>query len=72
HFWIFGHEWPLFWNEAMVLQAFLCFNSKFEIVLSTPLIRHFDEAYFKKNVPCYETLDENPNTFSSIWLKRIS
>ena len=23
---VFGQTWPVFWNEAMILQAFLCFN----------------------------------------------
>lgn len=70
--WIFGQTWPMFWNEAMILQAFLCFNNQFKITMSMPLIRHFDEPFLKKTVPIYETVEQNPNTFSSIWLKRIS
>jgi hypothetical protein len=70
--WIFGQQWPMFWNEAMVLQAFLAFNANFEILLSTPLIRHFDEPFLKQGIPIYESLEQNPNAFSSIWLKRTS
>ena len=70
--WIFGQEWPKFWNEPMVLQAFLAFNKNFKITLSTPLIRYFDEAFLKKSIPIYESVAQNPNTFSSIWLRRIS
>lgn len=70
--WIFGKTWPVFWNEAMILQAFLCFNNKFRIEMSTPLIRYLDEPFLKKNIPIYESIDQNPNTFSSIWLKRVS
>lgn len=69
--WIFGQDWPMFWNEAMVLQAFLAFNKNFKIFLSTPLIRHFDEAFLKERIPIYESVAQNPNTFSSIWLERI-
>jgi hypothetical protein len=69
--WIFGQDWPMFWNEAMVLQAFLAFNKNFKIALSTPLIRHFDEAFLKENIPIYESVAQTPNTFSSIWLERI-
>jgi hypothetical protein len=29
-----AYHWPVFWTEAMLLQAFLAFNSRFEIVLS--------------------------------------
>ena len=43
--WIFGQPWPMLWNEAMFVQAFLCFNTSFRISLSTPLIRHHDEAF---------------------------
>jgi hypothetical protein len=70
--WIFGQEWPMFWNEAMVLQAFLALNKKFRICLSTPLIRNFDEEFLKRNIPIYESVEQNPNTFSSIWIRRVS
>jgi hypothetical protein len=70
--WIFSTEWPMFWNEPMMLQAFLAFNRDFEIALSTPLIRHFDEEFLKRSVPIYESVAQNSNTFSSIWLRRIS
>ena len=69
--WIFGQDWPMFWNEAMVLQAFLAFNRNFKISLSTPLIRHFDEAFLKERIPIYEPVAQTPNTFSSIWLERV-
>lgn len=69
-FWIFDQPEPMFWNEAMVLQAFLAFNSEFEIALSAPLLRHSDEEFLKTNVPIYQTVAENPNAFSSIWIRR--
>lgn len=69
--WVLEPSWPMFWNEAMVVQAFLCFNDRFEIVMSAPLLRHFDEAFLRRIVPHYESVEENPDTFSSIWLKRI-
>src|SRR5690606_35304322 len=39
-FWLFGERWPVYWNEAMVVQTFLAFNRAFEVQLSTPLLRH--------------------------------
>lgn len=69
---IFGNTWPMFWNEAMILQAFLCFNDKFKVEMSTPLIRYTDEAFLKANIPIYQSINQNPNTFSSIWLKRVA
>ena len=70
-FWMLKKDWPMFWNEAMVLQALLCCNDRLEITLSTPMIRHFDEPFLRERVPFYETVGQNPNTFSSIWLKRV-
>jgi hypothetical protein len=69
--WIFGKDWPMLWNEAMLLQAFLCFNSKFRIILSLPLLRHVDEDFLRRNIPGYESVEQNPNTFSSIWLQKV-
>src|SRR5262249_48664589 len=49
-FWIFGQTWPILWNEAMLLQAFLAFNREFEIIMSFPLIRYHDEAFLRANI----------------------
>ena len=70
--WVFGRPWPMLWNEAMVVQAFLCGNRDFDIVMSTPLIRHFDEPFLKAHVPFYESVEQNLNTFSSLWLRRVT
>lgn len=68
--WIFGKSEPMFWTEAMVLQAFLAFNRDFDVLLSLPLIRHFNEVFLKERIPIYETIEQNSNAFSSIWLQR--
>lgn len=69
--WIFKQGFAMYWTEAMLLQALLCNSDTFEIVLSTPLIRHFDEQLLKKYINNYKGLELEPNTFSSIWLKKI-
>jgi len=56
----------------MVVQAFLAFNSNFRIIMSTPLLRYFDEDFLRKSIPIYQSIDRNPNTFSSLWLERMS
>ena len=76
-FWVLGrHErapyWPMYWNEAMVLQAFLAFNSAFEIEMSTPIIRHYDEPFLASIVPHYKSVQKEPNTFSSIWIRKTA
>jgi hypothetical protein len=70
--WVFGREWPVFWTEAMLLQAFLCYNSEFQIRLSLPFIRYKDEEFLRQNISGYDhRKGTGPDTFSSIWLERI-
>ena len=69
--WLFGERWPVYWNEAMVVQTFLAFNSSFEVLLSVPLIRHHDEAFLRDRFPTYRPLEEDVNPPSSLWLQRV-
>jgi hypothetical protein len=62
----------VYWNEAMLLQAFLAFNPAFEILMSAPLIRHHDEGFLAANVPGYQPVRDEPNSFSSIWLRKTA
>lgn len=68
---LYASYWPLYWNEAMLLQALLCNNQKLKILLSTPLVRHHDETFLRDRIPFYKTVEEEPNTFSSIWLQVV-
>jgi Methyltransferase domain len=70
--WVFGRDWPMLWNEAMMVQAFLCGNRQFQITMSTPLLRFADEPFLQAILPIYETVEENPNTFSALWLKKVA
>ncbi len=70
--WLFGERWPVYWNEAMVVQTFLAFNSAFEVLLSVPMIRHEDEASLSDRFPTYTPLAKDPNPPSSLWLQRTS
>ena len=69
---IFRAKWPLYRTEAMVLQAFLSFNREFELLLSAPMIRHFDEPFLERTIPGYRAVEvEDYDThFGSIWLRR--
>ena len=71
---IFDAKWPQYWTEAMIIQAFLAFNPEFEIVLSTPMIRHFDEAFLEANLPDYrKTIAGDYDTHhGSLWIKRLA
>jgi hypothetical protein len=68
--WLFGERWPVYWNEAMVVQTFLAFNSAFEVLLSTPMLRHHDEAFLVDRFTTYVPLVKDPNPPSSLWLRR--
>jgi predicted O-methyltransferase YrrM len=68
--WLFGERWPVYWNEAMVVQTFLAFNSEFEILLSTPMIRHHDEQFLIDRFADYVPVAADPNPPSSLWLRR--
>jgi hypothetical protein len=70
--WVFGRPWPMLWTEAMLVQALLCGSTQFRIRMSTPLLRHTDEAFLRALVPGYETTAQNPNTFSSLWLEKTA
>jgi predicted O-methyltransferase YrrM/ribosomal protein S21 len=65
-----SNHWPAFFTEAMLIQAFLAFNPQFQIALSCPLLRHFDEPFLRATLPFYQPVSEEPNTFSSLWLAR--
>ncbi|MDT0202580.1 class I SAM-dependent methyltransferase [Nocardioides sp. AE5] len=68
--WLFGERWPVYWNEAMVVQTFLAFNDSFEVLLSVPMLRHHDEAFLTGRFPAYTPLAKDPNPPSSLWLRR--
>lgn len=70
--WIFGERWPVYWNEAMAVQAFLAFNQAFEILLSTPILRHEDEGFLRGLFPDYVPVADDPNPPSSLWLRRVA
>ena len=69
-YWIYQRVWPMWWNESMLLHALLCGNSSFLITLSAPLLRFHDEAFLKKLIPDYQSIAEESNAFSSLWLRR--
>lgn len=69
-FWLFGERWPVYWQEVMVVQAFLAFNDSFEVLLSTPMVRHHDEDFLINRFDNYQPLSQDQNPPSSLWLQR--
>jgi hypothetical protein len=68
-FWIEDRNWPIYWNEAMAVQAFLAFNNRFEIHLSVPLLRHFREDSLRSHIPGYESPKRDDSMPSALWLQ---
>jgi hypothetical protein len=69
-YWVLKPQWPMFWNEAMVIQSFLAFNSAFQTYLSAPLLRHYRPQLLENKIPLYQAVADDPNQFSSLWIKR--
>jgi predicted O-methyltransferase YrrM len=71
HAYLFDRRWPMPFTEAMLVQAYLCFNPRVEILLSTPLLRHHEEDFLRRLLPGYRPLD--PEDFDthhgSLWLR---
>jgi hypothetical protein len=74
NFWVLLREpasnhWPVYWNEPMLLQALLAFNTRYSIDLSCPMLRHFDAPFLAKTIPDYDGMAEGADGYSSIWLE---
>jgi hypothetical protein len=70
--WVLGRSptaphWP-----AMLVQAFLAFNTDFEILMSLPLLRHHEEPFLAATVSFYKPVTDQADTFSSLWLRKVS
>jgi predicted O-methyltransferase YrrM len=68
---VFNRRWPLLFTEAMLVQAYLAGNPNLEIVLSTPLLRHFREEALRRLLPDYRPLDGEAfdTHHGSLWLR---
>ncbi len=68
---VFDRRWPLLFTEAMLVQAYLAWNPRVELVLSTPLLRHFREAALRRLLPGYQPLDGEAfdTHHGSLWLQ---
>lgn len=70
---VFRAKWPSLWTESMLLQAFLAFNTDFEIKLSAPMLRHFDHDFLKATLPDYRPTEigDYDTHFGSLWFERV-
>jgi predicted O-methyltransferase YrrM len=73
-YWVLNREqsWPMFWTEAMMLQAFLCFNNAYRVMMSLPYLRFVDEHFVQSTLPMYRSLADDPATFSSLWIVKVA
>jgi hypothetical protein len=70
----YPRSWPMedakFWNEAYVLQAFLAFNSAFEVLWSSSYLHHYHPDALHRAFSQYDpqTIQGSP---SSLWMRRV-
>lgn len=58
-----------FWTEQYLLQAFLCFNNEFEILLAMNYLMIDCAGVFRKAFPFYDP-EIHPLVSSSFWIRR--
>lgn len=68
---IYNREWPQYWNEPAMVQAFLAFNDTFKIIQSTSYIRFHDEQFIKDTIPEYSSEVSFANGLGSLWLQKV-
>ncbi|MFO0891031.1 MAG: class I SAM-dependent methyltransferase [Isosphaeraceae bacterium] len=59
----------IFWNEAYLLQAFLSFNSAFEVLWSSSYLHHRHPEALKRAFTRYRPANGVPSSF---WMRRIA
>lgn len=71
---VYNRNWPLLYTEPMLLQAFLAFNPRVEIALSTPLLRHYREDALRRLIPDYRQLESEAfdTHHGSLWLRWLA
>jgi len=71
---VFDRRWPMLFTEPMLVQAFLCYNPRVEILMSTPLLRHYQEDFLKRTLPGYQPLDHQDfdTHHGSLWLRILA
>lgn len=63
--WIFRHR--RFWNEQYLLQAFLAFNSEFEVLWAGNYMHLKHPGLLAQSIPSYKQSEVQPKSF---WLRR--
>ena len=61
----------MFWTESYLLQAFLCLNTQYEIMLAMSHIMTNEKDEFRKAFPHYDP-EEHKATSGSFWIRRSS
>lgn len=65
--WVLGPE-HRFWNEQYLLQAFLAFNSGYEVVWGSQWMHRRHPDLLAGAIPSYDAATRNPGSF---WLRRV-
>lgn len=68
---IFDRQWPMYWNEPVLVQAFLQFNDSFEIVLSLPYLNYHTPELIRDTIPEVGPTLSYANAIGSLWVRRV-
>ena len=63
-------KFRVFWTEAYLLQAFLCYNNQFEILLAMNYLMTEHAEAFRSAFPLYDPLKHRAGS-GSFWIQRI-
>jgi hypothetical protein len=68
----YHREWvmdlKIFWNEAYLLQAFLAFNSVFQVLWSSSFLSHGHPQLLHQS---FDSCKLGEDTCSSLWMQRV-
>jgi len=62
-------QFRMFWTEAYLLQAFLCLNSQFEVLLGLAYLMMDQRDSFQSAFPLYDPI-EHQDVSGSFWIRR--
>jgi hypothetical protein len=66
---VYYDESRFVWNEQYLLQAFLCHNDRFRVLLPCWLVHRDHDDRFRRAFPAYDPARHRPG--SSMWIERL-
>lgn len=68
---IFPKRFPMYWNEPVLVQAFLAFNDTFRVLLSVSYVEHHDSETIARVFTDRTAEMTYSNVIASLWLQKV-